>query len=322
MSRLPTIRFLFLAGSLVVAGGPLACSGGHVMEDAGGLDSSGGPDGPAMEDAGGSDSSEQGDGAPDALGDAAPATVLTVTVSGPGRVTSSPAGIDCGADCAETYAHGTIVTLTATPEGCSRLSGWSGACGGTGSCSVTMDESRLVVAAFEVAPCDADGDGYAVDVDCDDDDRDVHPGAVDPPDTGYPGVFLDSNCDGIDGDASSGVFVSVSTGSDAGNVWGDRDHPFRTIQSAIAFAVSNGRTEIYVAEGTYGESLSLASGVDLFGGYDAATWQRADVRQTRVEGPGITMPLRAEGLGSPTRVDRFWIASAPGEAGAAGLTNW
>src|SRR5439155_6628108 len=32
---------------------------------------------------------------------------------GSGVVTSSPAGIDCGTDCSETYAAGTVVTLTA-----------------------------------------------------------------------------------------------------------------------------------------------------------------------------------------------------------------
>lgn len=31
--------------------------------------------------------------------DAAPDVTLTVTVAGPGTVTSSPAGIDCGATC-------------------------------------------------------------------------------------------------------------------------------------------------------------------------------------------------------------------------------
>src|SRR5207247_8542323 len=43
---------------------------------------------------------------------------LTVSKAGTsdGTVTSTPAGITCGANCAGSYASGTAVTLTATPE--------------------------------------------------------------------------------------------------------------------------------------------------------------------------------------------------------------
>ena len=40
---------------------------------------------------------------------------LTTNVVGSGSVTSSPAGIDCGLDCAQDYDHGTVVTLSQTP---------------------------------------------------------------------------------------------------------------------------------------------------------------------------------------------------------------
>ena len=33
-----------------------------------------------------------------------------------GTVTSAPVGIDCGADCSETYDYNTTVVLTATPD--------------------------------------------------------------------------------------------------------------------------------------------------------------------------------------------------------------
>ena len=69
--------------------------------------------------------------------------------TGNGTVTSSPAGINCGADCSETYTSGTIVTLTATPDGTSTFTGWSGACSGTGGCVVTMDVAKSVTATFE-----------------------------------------------------------------------------------------------------------------------------------------------------------------------------
>ena len=51
------------------------------------------------------------------------ATQLTVKVEGSGSVTSSPAGINCGSDCTETYDPGTGVTLTATPQGANHVRG-------------------------------------------------------------------------------------------------------------------------------------------------------------------------------------------------------
>ena len=62
--------------------------------------------------------------------------------SGGGTVASSPAGISCGATCSASFASGTSVTLTATPNGTSTFTGWSGACSGTGTCTVTMDASN------------------------------------------------------------------------------------------------------------------------------------------------------------------------------------
>jgi hypothetical protein len=81
---------------------------------------------------------------------ATPSFTLTVTKagSGSGTVTSSPAGVNCGSDCSESYASGTNVTLTAAPAAGSTFAGWSGACSGTGSCAVTMSSARSVTATF------------------------------------------------------------------------------------------------------------------------------------------------------------------------------
>jgi len=77
--------------------------------------------------------------------------VLTVGLAGTGSgtVTSSPGAINCGVVCSDVYGDGTVVTLTATPASGSTFNGWSGSCAGTGSCVVTMDESRGVTATFE-----------------------------------------------------------------------------------------------------------------------------------------------------------------------------
>ena len=70
--------------------------------------------------------------------------------TGTGTVTSSLAGIECGADCSEGYDAGTLVTLSRSAGNGSVFTGWSGACTGTGSCLVTMNESKSVTATFDI----------------------------------------------------------------------------------------------------------------------------------------------------------------------------
>ena len=83
---------------------------------------------------------------------AAPLTyALTVTNSGTGTgsVTSSPAGISCGTTCTASYAAGTAVTLTAVPTAnAATFGGWTGACSGTSTCSVTINAATSVGATF------------------------------------------------------------------------------------------------------------------------------------------------------------------------------
>ncbi len=74
---------------------------------------------------------------------------VAVLGSGTGVVTSSPAGINCGADCTEDYATGASVTLTATPASGSTFTGWGNGCSGTATiCTVTMSAARTVTATF------------------------------------------------------------------------------------------------------------------------------------------------------------------------------
>jgi uncharacterized protein (DUF2141 family) len=76
----------------------------------------------------------------------------TLTVSkggqGAGTVTSSPAGIDCGSACSASFSSGAVVTLTASPGTGSIFTGWSGACTGTATCTVTMTAAQSVMASF------------------------------------------------------------------------------------------------------------------------------------------------------------------------------
>jgi hypothetical protein len=75
---------------------------------------------------------------------------VSQTGTGTGTVTSNPAGVACGSDCAEGYAPGTAVTLTATPALGSRFAGWSGGgCSGVATCTAIMTSDLAVTAAFD-----------------------------------------------------------------------------------------------------------------------------------------------------------------------------
>ena len=79
---------------------------------------------------------------------------LTVSKSGSGSgtVTSSPAGIACGATCAASFDRGTVVTLSASATSGSSFVKWTGACSGSGSCNVSMSAAKSVGAEFALVP--------------------------------------------------------------------------------------------------------------------------------------------------------------------------
>ena len=87
---------------------------------------------------------------------AIPVSVLTVSVTGTGVVSSNTTGMPntitgCnsvgGAACSGTYLRTTAVTLAATPTGGSHFSGWSG---GNGTCSGTTNPCTLALGATGV----------------------------------------------------------------------------------------------------------------------------------------------------------------------------
>jgi len=85
------------------------------------------------------------------------ATSLTVTTTGSGTVTSSPAGINCPTTCSATFAGNSQVVLTAVAGSGSAFTGFSDNCSPANpqtnppTCTVTMSASETVTATFSVA---------------------------------------------------------------------------------------------------------------------------------------------------------------------------
>lgn len=121
--------------------------------------------------------------------------------------------------------------------------------------------------------------------DCNDEDESINPGAVDLPDG------IDNNCDGIDGPETSAVFVAA-TGDDSN--LGTEENPKRTINAAIAYAQSVGKTQVLISEGTYPERVIMANGISLYGGY-SANWSQTELSNI-VEVVGIDQNNRVSAL--------------------------
>ena len=124
---------------------------------------------------------------------------------------------------------------------------------------------------------DDDGDGYQNAQDCAPGDPAVNPGAADNPDVP---AMRDTNCDGIDGNQARAIFVSP-VGDDASP--GSRTQPKRTFTNAVNTAAAQDK-DVYATSGSYAETLSVADGVDVYGGY-GVNWSRALSSQTRLTGP-------------------------------------
>lgn len=82
-----------------------------------------------------------------------PTFLLKIKNSGYGTIVSSPAGINCGSNCAITFESNTSIVLTAVEAPGSTFTGWSGDdCTGTGTCTLTMNTHKSVNANFRMKP--------------------------------------------------------------------------------------------------------------------------------------------------------------------------
>lgn len=74
--------------------------------------------------------------------------IVTLSGTGSGTVTSTPAGINCPTTCTASFPQNTQVALSETPAAGTTFSGWGGACSGTAACTVTIAGASSVTASF------------------------------------------------------------------------------------------------------------------------------------------------------------------------------
>ena len=150
---------------------------------------------------------------------------------------------------------------------------------------------------------DDDNDGSADDDDCQPLDSSAHPGAKDEPGADH----VDTNCDGIDGSVAKAIFVST-LGADSNP--GTRGRPKRTAANGVSTAVATGGKDVYISRGTYDETLVVADGVNVYGGYDT-DWTRPGTVVTKFvdnSSTGDTEGARAIEISSPTTLQALSFA--------------
>ncbi|MDI1450636.1 PE-PGRS family protein, partial [Polyangium sp. 6x1] len=84
----------------------------------------------------------------------------------------------------------------------------------------------------------------------------------DPIDDGYK----DDNCDGTDGMAEQCIYVSTGAGNDANA--GTRQDPMKSIAAAIQQAQAKGVPSVCLSGEIYNEAVTVASGINIYGGFD------------------------------------------------------
>ena len=122
-------------------------------------------------------------------------------------------------------------------------------------------------------------------------------------------------CHGLTVDGSKSIYVAP-TGKDSNP--GTQASPKRTIQAGIDAADSKpDKVSVLAQAGTYEETVELASGIDLVGGYDS-NWKRGGKR-TLIRGDNPA--LQAGGIEDTTRLADIVVQVSASAAGRGDVTT-
>ncbi len=106
-----------------------------------------------------------------------------------------------------------------------------------------------------------------------------------------------------------GVYVDVATGSDTNP--GTQALPARTIGRGIELAsASFSPKSVFISNGTYEETVALANGVSLYGGFAASAGWARDATLYTTEIRGGTVAMTATGITATTYLDGLVIVAA------------
>lgn len=138
--------------------------------------------------------------------------ILNASVSGHGRIVSTPTGLSCRSTCHTPFDEGTDVKLTPVPDVGSQFVSWGGDCSGSAACKVAMNQDHAVSAKFKV------GSGHVLDVTLTGDGT----GVVE---SSPPGIVCRTTCQGVFANGSQNQLtqVQLTATADAGSTfvtWG------------------------------------------------------------------------------------------------------
>ncbi|NUQ74213.1 MAG: PE-PGRS family protein, partial [Polyangiaceae bacterium] len=123
--------------------------------------------------------------------------------------------------------------------------------------------------------------------------------------------YEDANCDGTDGLAEKCIFVSTTEGNDASS--GARLDPMQTIDAAIKKAVDVGVPSVCLSGETYTESVTVVSGVSIYGGFDHTDadfkFRRKATATTNVAAIGTV--FHAPQIDADTHIESITMEAAP-----------
>jgi hypothetical protein len=128
--------------------------------------------------------------------------------------------------------------------------------------------------------------------------------------------FIDANCDGSDGIVAQCVYATHAGNDDYP---GTREEPVATIAKAIEIADAANK-DVCLAGEVFLESVTLPSGVSLYGGFDPDhpifAWRRVDYATTEISAPGTV--VYATLIDDETHIEGLTLtATAPAGAGAS-----